>query len=189
MTHVCGCGNVARCLPRSNLVTLQQWSLKPAGILAESRDDGKHKQRRGANVRQINRPALWEKESERTGGGRVWVRRKKRTELVMWARGGYMSADIQERWMPHKAPLLEGRTRGRSSCLPGRAAIRLPPSCQSLEKWPIHIQDIGSVFKDWWDIETRTTYTGRSVFLTTCNTHRRTFSRKCMDTLRKHAAQ
>lgn len=22
------------------------------------------------------------------------------------------------------------------------------PSCQRLEKWPIHIQDIGSVFKD-----------------------------------------
>ena len=49
-------------------------------ILAESRDDGKHKQRRGANVRQINRPVLWEKESKRTGkmgGGGVGGKKKK----------------------------------------------------------------------------------------------------------------
>lgn len=89
----------------------------------------------------------------------------------MWGRSSYMSADIQERWMQHKAPLLEGRTRGRSSCPPGQAAIRLPPSCQGLEKWPIHTQDIGSVFKDRQDMGAHNTHTGRCVFLTTCNTH------------------
>lgn len=96
-----------------------------------------------------------------------------------------MSADIQERWMRHKAPLLEGRTRGRSSCPPGQAAIRLPPSCQGLEKWPIHTQDIGSVFKDRQDTGARNTYTGRCVFLTTRDTHWRTFRRESKNTLKK----
>lgn len=96
-----------------------------------------------------------------------------------------MSADIQERWMRHKAPLLEGRTRGRSSCPPGQAAIRLPPSCQGLEKWPIHTQDIGSVFKDRQDTGARNTYTGRCVFLATRDTHWRTFRRESKNTLKK----
>lgn len=38
-----------------------------------------------------------------------------------------MSADIQERQALHKASLLEGKTKGYSSCLPRQAALRLPP--------------------------------------------------------------
>lgn len=53
---------------------------------------------------------------------------------MMRERGSYMSADIQERWMPHKASLSQSRVRERSSCLPGQAAIRSPPSCQSLQR-------------------------------------------------------
>lgn len=45
----------------------------------------------------------------------------------MWAWGSYVSADIQERQALHKASLLEGKTKGYSSCLPRQAALRLPP--------------------------------------------------------------
>lgn len=64
-----------------------------------------------------------------------------------------MSADIQGKRTAYKAALLETRAGKRSSCLPGKAAIYSPSPPKSqlpepAEKWPIHIQDIGSVFKD-----------------------------------------
>lgn len=75
-----------------------------------------------------------------------------------------MRADIQEKWMLHKAPLSESRVRERSSCLSGPATVRSSPQLpEPAEKWPIHTLDIGSVFKERWDIETHTTYTGRCV--------------------------
>lgn len=68
-----------------------------------------------------------------------------------------MSADIQRRRAKHKAALLETKAGKRSSCLPGKEAkySTLPKKkknksqlSEPAEKWPIHIQDIGAVFKD-----------------------------------------
>lgn len=185
MTHVCGMMFAIQRSCHSAAVTFIN---KPA-FLQKVETMGNINKGRGENVRQINMPVLREKGSERASGrtGRRVKKKKKKkcTELAMWGRSSYMSADIQERWMRHKAPLLEGRTRGRSSCPPGQAAIRLPPSCQGLEKWPIHTQDIGSVFKDRQDTGARNTYTGRCVFLTTRDTHWRTFRRESKNTLKK----
>lgn len=115
------------------------------------------------------------------------VKRKKHTGLV-WEWGTYMRADIQEKWMLHKAPLSESRLGERSSCLFGRATVRSSPQLpEPAEKWPIHTLDIGSVFNERWDIETHTTYTGRCVFLTTCSAHRGTFRTKCLKQVQTQA--
>lgn len=64
-----------------------------------------------------------------------------------------MSADIQRRRTPDKAALLEGRTREKSSCLDGQAAIRRNAPLPSPLQLSEHREMVNSHPRHWVSVQ------------------------------------
>lgn len=71
-----------------------------SAFLQKGRDDGKHKQRRGENVRHINRPSLRERQDRRAAGEKTQERRARDESTRL----------LHERWHSGEADAAQGST-------------------------------------------------------------------------------